>query len=160
LSLQAVPPREEIYYQNRLADTGIIHKRIPCDDVEGYDMLGEHWEECREFLQSVKNTPDGRVVVHCLAGVNRSGFVVCGAYMFFQRHNLIPAVRHCLVRRGRILWNQSFQDQLCLLAHRENLLGPRPKSYTDDRMIDESTSLPAHEVLGISETQWGDDGLS
>ena len=110
LSVHAVPPREEAYYQERLNDTNIIHKRISCDDTEGYDMLGRHWNECLAFLSSVKNTPDSRVVVHCVAGINRSGFVACAAYMILEQQPILPTVLHCYVQRGgMLLWNHSFQ---------------------------------------------------
>lgn len=148
LSVHCATPREELYYQDRLEGTGIVHHRIHCDDTEGYDMIGKHWEECFTFLEQVKNTPGSRVVVHCVAGINRSGLIVAAAYMIFQQQSLIPAVQHCLDRRGgMLLWNRSFQDQLCRLAQKEHLLGGHPDGYTEEPLIDETPPPPpAHET--------------
>ena len=181
LSVHAADLREDRYYHNRLEDTGIVHKRIQCEDVEGYDMIGQHWDECLAFLTTVRDQhnvaatihsdgegpPPSRVVVHCVAGINRSGLIACAAYMVLERKLLIPTVQYCLRQRGgSLLWNRSFQDQLCHLAQRENLLGPHPNSgeygsnvthYYSDEPLAESEdnhplSRPAHEVLGITAT--------
>ena len=61
LSVHAVAPREEQYYQDRLEGTGIVPKRVSCDDSEGYDMIGRHWETCLDFLQEVKTTENSRM---------------------------------------------------------------------------------------------------
>ena len=61
LSVHAVAPREEQYYQDRLEGTGIVHKRVSCDDTEGYDMIGRHWETCLDFLKEVKTTENSRM---------------------------------------------------------------------------------------------------
>ena len=180
LSVHAADLREQRYYQNRLEDTGIVHKRIQCEDAEGYDMIGQHWDECLAFLRTVRDqhnndtagsnsggdAPPSRVVVHCVAGINRSGLIVCAAHMVLEQKFLIPTVKHCLHQRGgSLLWNRSFQDQLCYLAQRENLLGPHPNSgaygndfihHSDEPLVEAEDnsplSLPAHEVLGMEET--------
>ena len=155
LSVHAVPPVEEQYYQERLAGTNIIHKRIHCDDTEGYDMIGKHWKECYDFLKNVRDQLGKRVVVHCVAGVNRSGLVACAAYMILEQETLISTVQHVVKCRGTVLWNRSFQRQLCLLAQREGLLGPKPKDYSDAPLVDDAPALaPAHEILGIAQAKF------
>lgn len=54
LALHPVAPYEEADMQDRLKGSGIVHKRVICDDSEGYDMIGKHWETCYEFLASVR----------------------------------------------------------------------------------------------------------
>lgn len=149
LSVHAVAPREELYYQDRLEGTGIIHKRVSCDDTEGYDMIGRHWKTCLEFLKQVKNN-NGRVVVHCVAGINRSGLIACAAHMVLEQLPLVEVVQHCLQKRGACLWNRSFQNQLCELAQREGLLGPKPEGYNDEPLIDKlPPPPPAHFAIGM-----------
>jgi protein-tyrosine phosphatase len=140
LSAHAVPPREEQYYQERLQGTGIIHKRVSCDDTEGYDMIGRHWGDCLAFVKAVRETPGARVVVHCVAGINRSGLICCAALMVLEQQYVLEAVQHILDKRGSVLWNRSFQRQLCDLAQQENLLGPSPPGYNDGPIVD---TLPA-----------------
>ena len=108
-------------------------------------MLGRHWDECRDFLQCVREQAangggsGGVVVVHCAAGINRSGLIVAAARMVLERQSLIHVVQHCVAQRGSFLWNRSFQKQLCLLAAREHLLAEAPAGYSDEPI--EATGL-------------------
>ena len=134
LSLMSkMTPRENTDFQERLEGTGIIHKHIVCNDKEGYDMIGKHWDNCLEFLQQVKQRQHGRVIVHCYAGVNRSGLIVCAAYVILEQRFVIEVVQDCWNKRQSrtFLWNKSFQRQLCELAQQHNLLGPQPEGYDD-----------------------------
>mmetsp|Transcript_13333 Transcript_13333/g.20963 ORF Transcript_13333/g.20963 Transcript_13333/m.20963 type:complete len:267 (-) Transcript_13333:267-1067(-) len=150
LSVHAVAPREEERFRELLQGTGIVHKRVHCDDTEGYDMIGKHWETCLGFLKGVREQSGGRVVIHCVAGINRSGLVACAAHMVLERQPLLVVVRQCVVRRGVALWNRSFQRQLCDLAQKEGLLGPVPEGYDDEPLVDELPGPPpAHFVLGL-----------
>ena len=68
-----------------------------------------------------------RVLVHCVAGINRSGLIACAAQMVLERQPLLEVVRYCIKQRGSVLWNRSFQRQLCQLCQLtqgEGLLGP------------------------------------
>ncbi|CAB9522788.1 specificity protein phosphatase 2 [Seminavis robusta] len=153
LSVHAVSPREEGYYQERLDGTGIVHKRVSCDDTEGYPMIDRHWADCLQFLRTVRATLNGRVVVHCVAGVNRSGLICCAAQMVLEQQPLLDVVRHCIDRRGAVLWNRSFQRQLCDLAKREGLLGPPPPGYTDEPLVDTIPAPPpAHCIIMEKQT--------
>jgi protein-tyrosine phosphatase len=155
LSVHAFSGAEKLYYQERLKGTGIIHKRVSCHDTEGYDMIGKHWKECHDFIKTVKEQPKGVVVVHCMAGINRSGLIVCAAHMVLERQPVLAVVQHCMERRGMVLWNRSFQQQLVELAQQEGLLGPHPDFYDDTPLVDIGPPpLPAHEVLGVPEIKF------
>mmetsp|Transcript_6260 Transcript_6260/g.9093 ORF Transcript_6260/g.9093 Transcript_6260/m.9093 type:complete len:215 (+) Transcript_6260:309-953(+) len=106
------------------------HLFVPGEDEEGYDMIGNHWGKCHSFLKDAKES-GGRVVVHCVAGINRSALVVCAACMILEQIPVIDAVRYCIDKRGTILTNESFQKQLCILAKQNGLLGDYPESYSD-----------------------------
>ena len=118
LSVHSYNPDAERWFQGVLKGTGIARKFIRCEDEEGYDMIGKHWAECLEFLTNAKTT-NGRVVVHCMAGINRSGLIASAALMCLERKPVLEVVRHCKERRNTYLWNYSFQRQLCELAQQE-----------------------------------------
>uniref|UniRef100_A0A7S2V9V7 Tyrosine specific protein phosphatases domain-containing protein n=1 Tax=Entomoneis paludosa TaxID=265537 RepID=A0A7S2V9V7_9STRA len=173
LALHPVAPYEEADMQERLNGSGICHLRINCDDTEGYDMIGKHWETCHAFLQNVRDKyndylqkssiiegsdatavdsspPVPRVLVHCVAGINRSGLIACAAQMVLERQPLLEVVQSCVMQRGSVLWNRSFQGQLCQLAQEEGLLGPIPKGYDNSKpkcWDNFDPPPPAHNVV-------------
>jgi len=133
LSVNKMSDNERMLEQlrQRFHSAGIVHKYCPGEDEEGYDMLGLHWEECRGFLQNVRDS-GGIAVVHCSAGINRSGLIVAAAYMTLDRKPVLDVVQRCVQQRGMVLWNRSFQQQLCVLAAKEGLLGEKPEGYSDE----------------------------
>mmetsp|Transcript_5587 Transcript_5587/g.18285 ORF Transcript_5587/g.18285 Transcript_5587/m.18285 type:complete len:232 (-) Transcript_5587:201-896(-) len=103
---------------------------LPARDVEGYPMLPRHFERTRRFVKHAKDH-GGRVVVFCVAGVNRSGVLCAAEYMLDRRVDVLEAVAHCRKARGNVcLSNHSFQAQLVALARKEGLLGPIPQATT------------------------------
>ncbi|KAL3942926.1 MAG: hypothetical protein SGBAC_002954 [Bacillariaceae sp.] len=74
LSMNIRPGQWQTTIQERLAKCNIVHMSIAAKDNEGYDLIGKHWEsEAKPFLLDAKNHPNGKIVVHCAAGTNRSG---------------------------------------------------------------------------------------
>ena len=110
------------------ADCGITAQVVEAEDEEGYQMVRCHFENAREFVNAARReNPAARVLVHCVAGINRSGLIVAALYMVEQRVTVLDVVAHVRMRRGNIaLCNESFQAQLVALARRENLLGVEP----------------------------------
>mmetsp|Transcript_16994 Transcript_16994/g.53054 ORF Transcript_16994/g.53054 Transcript_16994/m.53054 type:complete len:257 (+) Transcript_16994:82-852(+) len=95
-------------------------------DEEGFPMLRRYLHRARRFIDAARRA-DGRVVVHCVAGLNRSGLLVAAEYMLQTRSTVLDTVAHCRYRRGNLcLCNRSFQAQLVALARVEGLLGPPP----------------------------------
>jgi len=135
LSTNAMFNHELNHLRDRLQRVGIQHDYVKGRDEERYDMIGLHWEKCREILLAVKEA-GGRIVVHCVAGTNRSGLIACAAVMHSERLPVLDVVQLAKAKRGMILTNLSFQRQLCELAAREELLGDRPEGYTDDPVAD------------------------
>uniref|UniRef100_A0A7S4INS7 protein-tyrosine-phosphatase n=1 Tax=Odontella aurita TaxID=265563 RepID=A0A7S4INS7_9STRA len=155
LSVNGATPIEEQVFQERLLGTGIVHKRVFGNDSEDYDMVGRHWQECHEFLRKVKDQDGGRVVVHCVAGINRSGLIACAAHMVLERESVLNVVRSCVSCRGMVLWNRSFQEQLCRLAVKEHLLGDKPIGYNDEPIVEVTPPPPpAHEKLQLPELKF------
>eukprot|EP00961_Rhodomonas_salina_P122228 1645885-Rhodomonas_salina.1 len=105
---------------------GITLKVISAEDEEGYPMLASHLIECREFIASARDK-GGKCVVHCVAGINRSGVIVAAEKMLTERINVLETVAHCRLQRGNVyLNNASFIEELVALARKEGLLGPKP----------------------------------
>jgi protein-tyrosine phosphatase len=100
------------------------------EDEKVYDRIGNHWNECQTFLEQVRKETNGKVVVHCAAGMNRSGVIgACAVAVLLSTEDdttmLLEVVRSISATQGIVLTNRLFQKQLCLLAQRRRI-------YTDD----------------------------
>ena len=147
LSLNPNTPHYCNWTETRYRLVGIEQKRIHADDDERYDMIGLHWDECYSYLHQIQNTPNAKVLVHCVSGINRSGLIVCAAFMIFEQVDVVKAVDHCLRQRQALLWNKSFRKQLCILAAKHELLGNIPEGYDNEPIIDEP--LPPPPIQGL-----------
>lgn len=105
---------------------GIVTLEFDAEDEEGYQMLDKHLAPARAFIAAAKDA-GGKCLVHCVAGISRSGVLVAAEAMLSERMSVLESVAHCRMRRSNaFLWNSSFQEQLVSLARSEGLLGPRP----------------------------------
>lgn len=144
LSMNGVPSYRDRFVADFYQGLGIHHLRIHAEDREGYNLMEKHGDECLEFLNSVRERSEKegcKVVVHCVAGINRSGLVACAALMMYERKSVLDAVRYVIERRGVILSNKSFQKELCVLASKWDLLGDPPVGFSDDP-IEETPIAP------------------
>ncbi|KAH9249726.1 hypothetical protein BASA81_012522 [Batrachochytrium salamandrivorans] len=85
---------------------GMAYLGLAARDETGYDIM-QHWDEVSKFAQSHE-----RVLVHCMAGVNRSAALVVALVCRETQRDLVEAVRLVQTKRGPILTNQSFQSRL------------------------------------------------
>ena len=107
-----------------LSDYGEIeHLQLNAMDVNGYDML-QHWSTADAFIRRATN--GGCCLVHCAAGVNRSGLLACAAKMLHEGICVLDALAACQRARKLILTNEGFRLQLVQLAHGADLLGDAP----------------------------------
>jgi len=137
---------------------GIVHQRVHALDEEEYDLLDKHWDgECLGFFnrafmiflddkKTEKDTVEEfKIIVHCRSGMNRSALVCCAAMLMFDKqedeeddssikrnNNVLDVVQHVLARRGTILTNQSFQEELCKFAAKHGRLGEKPEGNSND----------------------------
>ena len=111
-----------------LAERGIRYKEIHAEDEEDYPLLDRHWDEAYAFIQDAE-TNNEKVLVHCIAGMNRSGLVVAAAHLLSTPDsNVIDTVRHIRKCRGNVaLQNESFQEQLVAFARVHGRLGDAPQ---------------------------------
>jgi predicted protein tyrosine phosphatase len=151
LSVNAMQPTRLADLSDRLRTEQIVHQHVPGRDEYGYDMIEQHWATCFQFLESVfvqykaNNASQKKVVVHCLAGINRSGLIVAAAHMVLTRTPVLEVVRNLVHQRGSVLWNRSFQMQLCVLAAREGLLGEHPVGYSNDPSTEDDDDRPTED---------------
>ena len=89
-------------------------------------MLIKHFEAASTFIRAAA-AAGGRCLVHCVAGINRSGVLVVAELMMSERLEVLTALARAKRVRRLILWNESFQLQLVSLAEEHGLLGPMPK---------------------------------
>jgi hypothetical protein len=107
----------------------IVVERRDAQDNESYPMLANHLQAFRTFVASARvSTPKAKVLVHCVAGVNRSGVLATALLMLDEGISVVEAVRRVREKRGAYcLVNECFQAELVALARREGLLGDAPK---------------------------------
>lgn len=74
-----------------------------------------HYEEVRNTVIDVK-AQKGVCMIHCQAGVNRSGFIAIALLCGLEHQPLLQAAQWARQQRGRVCTNVGFQNQLFLLA--------------------------------------------
>ncbi len=95
-------------------------------DDDDYPMLDNHLSATREFIAQAKSA-GGRCLIHCMAGLNRSGILVASELILSHEMNALEAVKELRKNRGNLaLSNKGFQIQLLKLAEKHQLLGPTP----------------------------------
>mmetsp|Transcript_3478 Transcript_3478/g.6924 ORF Transcript_3478/g.6924 Transcript_3478/m.6924 type:complete len:211 (+) Transcript_3478:619-1251(+) len=149
LTVMTMPLAKLEEFRRVFHGAGINHYYCDGEDDEDYDMIGRHWGECYTFLQHVHDS-GGKVVVHCSAGINRSGLIASAAKMILERRPLLQVVEHMIQQRGCVLWNRSFQMQLCMLAAHHDLLGAKPPNQTDDPIEQAPLSPPSTKSVFYS----------
>ena len=93
------------------------------DDIDGFPIVPKFAHDAAAFIDAALNSSsDARVFCHCQAGMNRSGAVVVAYLILKRRMGLFSALQLARERRGMVLWNESFRQQLILLAHEQGLL--------------------------------------
>ena len=87
------------------------YEEYTASDDPDYNILDEHLDDFVNFMDECRGE-NNRVLVHCVAGINRSA-TLCIAYLVIrERMTLSEAVRHCFAARPCILTNSSFVMQL------------------------------------------------
>ncbi|CAB9530339.1 specificity protein phosphatase 26 [Seminavis robusta] len=133
--------------------TGIVYKELDAQDDEEYPLLELHWQEARVFINGAREK-NGKCVVNCGGGMNRSGLIVAAAMLCEEdkKRTVLEVVRDLRKVRGNwALANEFFQEQLVALARSHGRLGPAPGE--DGSFVDES---PPAEVMRVSEAEQPD----
>ena len=102
---------------------GIMYEQIDAQDDRNFPLLKECLPAASKFISSA-HAEERPILVHCMAGVNRSATLAVAHLLLRDRTPLLALFPKCVEARPSILQNPSFQLQLCALAQRHGLLGP------------------------------------
>ena len=91
-------------------DDGITYKRLPASD-SGSQNLKQYFKEAIDFIDDVREC-NGRVLVHCQAGVSRSPTIVIAYLMARSHKTLAEAFAYVKDRRNIVAPNLNFMGQL------------------------------------------------
>ena len=100
----------EIGYQT----AGLTYLGIDADDAPNYDIM-KHFDAALTFYHEASQK-NGALVVHCVAGVNRSGAIATALYMRISNSGLLDAATHINNIRGHYLTNVTFRRDLAKWA--------------------------------------------
>lgn len=86
-----------------------FHKIIPAEDLESFD-LGKYFNEGISFIEESRQKTN--VLIHCFAGVSRSGAMLVAYLMKTQKKNMNEALELAKKKRSVIFPNNGFRIQL------------------------------------------------
>ena len=81
----------------------------------------QHFDEAHNFIEDAHKN-GGKVFIHCVMGINRSGLITTAHYMVANHVGPITAAWNVKKKRKIILTNEGFQKQLIAFALERNLL--------------------------------------
>lgn len=108
------------------AALGIDYCVLEAEDDVAYDIL-QHRAQVAERAHRCREQ-GGRCLLHCSAGINRSGALAAAEMMVSEQRPLLETVARLQAARGDVLRNRSFRIALVRLARDEGLLGALPGS--------------------------------
>ena len=108
-------PTGKNYYAER-----VKYLEFHADDRDGYDML-QHFDEAYKMIEEAR-MEGGKVLLHCIIGVNRSGCLATAYCMLHLKLDVIKAAVFVKDARGCLLTNESFQKQLIVFAREKGTL--------------------------------------
>lgn len=85
------------------------HKVIPAEDIETFD-LEKYFDEGIKFIE--ENSKKTNVLIHCFAGVSRSGAMVIAYLMKTKKLGFQDALKLAQEKRSVITPNEGFKTQL------------------------------------------------
>jgi dual specificity phosphatase 12 len=94
-------------------DLGVVHKTIEIDDDALADLLGV-LEESSAFIEKALREKGGKVLVHCLQGISRSGAVIVAHLMKMLGIGYEEALERARNSRETIRPNKGFEEQMKL----------------------------------------------
>ena len=115
---------------------------IPAEDREDFDIQ-RFFDVAILFLDKVKSV-NGKALVHCNMGVNRSAAVVAAYLMVDLNSTLLNVVAYIKTKRLVILSNKGFRRQLVQFARARGFLDPVADTVTATQMfyLDENAWTP------------------
>ena len=81
----------------------------------------KHFDETYEFIESCRKA-NGKCLIHCMAGINRSGSLTVGYVMMLNGMGPLSATKLVFDKRGILLTNDGFKEMLVKFAVERDLL--------------------------------------
>ncbi|EER00838.1 Dual specificity protein phosphatase, putative [Perkinsus marinus ATCC 50983] len=106
---------DQKYYGSDFAYLG-----IPCEDTDNYDIISA-FDKCKKHYYDAKRS-GGAALVHCVMGINRSGFCAIALVALDMNVDILQAASYVHDRREFLLSNRGFRRQLVQWAAREGKL--------------------------------------
>lgn len=139
LNASNVPCPSELADLYKAAGIEYCQADAAAEDSLQYDMRSEALPRALTFATSARaqqqqqqdepEAPDkakakgSKCLVHCQAGINRSGFIAACLLMLLDETPVLDVVRRLKAARGTVLLNPSFRLQLLEVAREHELLG-------------------------------------
>ena len=111
-------------------DLDINYIAFPAEDSAEY-RITTHWGDIKKFIDeylklssssSIDNTYRGRLLIHCMAGVNRSASLAIAIICYTEKKTLFEAVAQVREKKGHILTNIYFRNDLINWGREEGCL--------------------------------------
>jgi hypothetical protein len=90
------------------------------EDDDDYNIL-QHFNAVYDFIEEARQT-GGKVLIHCIMGINRSGALTVAYCMVHKNMGPISAARFVQKQRSMVLSNEGFQQQIIIFARQRGLL--------------------------------------
>ena len=97
---------------------------LNADDDPGYPILDLHFATTKEFMDRALQRPDSQILVHCMAGINRSATLVLAYVSQRDTTSTLQKVERfaryfdiVMLQRPIILMNEGFYEQLIDWVH-------------------------------------------
>mmetsp|Transcript_158 Transcript_158/g.204 ORF Transcript_158/g.204 Transcript_158/m.204 type:complete len:245 (+) Transcript_158:407-1141(+) len=100
---------------------GIKYLEFDCKDDSEYNMT-QHFADCYRFIEEARTDPGAKILLYSVKGINTAGFMSVAYTLVHKRLDLLAALRLCAEKRGIILLNSSFREQLYHFAKDQGAL--------------------------------------
>ena len=93
----------------RLAEAGIVQLIYPARDADDFDIVADVLARgALDFVEQALPPSGPGILVHCWAGVNRSGAIVVAFLALRRGMTIAAAMRRATATRGTVLTNRAF----------------------------------------------------
>lgn len=95
----------------------ITQSIINAEDEPSYNIITNDLDEAFKFIDECRQKKE-RILIHCMMGMNRSATILIAYLMYNHNMNLFKATEYVIIRRGWILKNMEFRQQLIQYANK------------------------------------------